>query len=218
MEEWGRFAEEIGVDLYEVIDAIRVRPTHSNMRTPGFGVGGYCLTKDPLFGELAAREIFHHDHLRFPYSTRSVEVNNAMPLVSLDKVQTLLGGSICDKTILLLGVSYRNDVADTRCSPSQIFAEEALRRGARVIFHDSLISYWPEMNTKVSREIPSLKGVDAVVFAVGHRSYQAIDLEQWIGRNRPLFFDANNVLSREQRERIHALGCAVHCIGRGEGL
>ena len=42
MEEWGRFAEDIGIDLFEVIDAIRMRPTHSNIRQPGFGVGGYC--------------------------------------------------------------------------------------------------------------------------------------------------------------------------------
>ena len=49
VEEWGRFAEAVGIDLFQVIDAIRVRPTHRNIRQPGFGVGGYCLTKDPLF-------------------------------------------------------------------------------------------------------------------------------------------------------------------------
>src|SRR5439155_10539336 len=48
MEEWGRFAEAVGIDLFEIIAAIRRRPTHSNIRRPGFGVGGYCLTKDPL--------------------------------------------------------------------------------------------------------------------------------------------------------------------------
>ena len=57
MEEWGRFAEAAGFDLFEAIDAIRMRPTHSNMRQPGFGVGGYCLTKDPLFAEFGAREL-----------------------------------------------------------------------------------------------------------------------------------------------------------------
>ena len=48
IDEWGVFAENIGVDIFEIIDAIRDRPTHSNIRQPGFGVGGYCLTKDPL--------------------------------------------------------------------------------------------------------------------------------------------------------------------------
>ena len=58
MEEWGRFAEATGVDLFEVIGTIRRRPTHSNMRQPGFGVGGYCLTKDPLLAHgLGARPV-----------------------------------------------------------------------------------------------------------------------------------------------------------------
>ena len=46
--EWSRFAEEAGVNLYEIIDAIRMRDTHKNIMLPGLGVGGYCLTKDPL--------------------------------------------------------------------------------------------------------------------------------------------------------------------------
>jgi UDP-N-acetyl-D-glucosamine dehydrogenase len=218
MEEWGRFAEAIGVDLYEVIDAIRVRPTHSNMRTPGFGVGGYCLTKDPLFGELAAREIFGMDKLHFPFSTRAVAVNSVMPLVSLDKAQEILGGSVAGSTFLLMGVSYRNDVSDTRFSPSQVFMEEAIRREARVLCHDALVGFWQEMNIEVPREIPSLDGVDVVVFAVAHACYSDIDFKKWMGTGRPLFFDANNVLSTDQRARIRALGSAVHCIGRGDGL
>ena len=52
IEEWGRFAEDIGLDLYNIIDAIKMRPTHNNIMQPGFGVGGYCLTKDPIFAKL----------------------------------------------------------------------------------------------------------------------------------------------------------------------
>ena len=55
IEEWARFAELMKVDLYKVIEAIRLRPTHADLRHPGFGVGGYCLTKDPLFGEYSAK-------------------------------------------------------------------------------------------------------------------------------------------------------------------
>ena len=51
--EWSRFAEEAGVDLYAIVDAIRVRPTHNNLMYPGIGVGGYCLTKDPLLASWA---------------------------------------------------------------------------------------------------------------------------------------------------------------------
>lgn len=129
IEEWSRLAEATGVDLYEVIDAIRMRPTHSNMRQPGFGVGGYCLTKDPFFAPLAAKELFDLEGMDFPFSTRAVRVNNAMPLVSLEKIETLLGGSLMGKRLLVLGVSYRQDVGDTRCSPTEIFVREAVKKG-----------------------------------------------------------------------------------------
>ena len=69
MEEWGKFAEAVGIDLFEVIDAIRIRPTHSNMKQPGLGVGGYCLTKDPLMAGIAARDLFARDDLKFPFSS-----------------------------------------------------------------------------------------------------------------------------------------------------
>ena len=55
--EWSRFAEEANVDLYSMVDAIRVRKTHSNLMYPGIGVGGYCLTKDPLFAKASSKQI-----------------------------------------------------------------------------------------------------------------------------------------------------------------
>ncbi|MBL0337315.1 MAG: hypothetical protein IPP73_18905 [Chitinophagaceae bacterium] len=58
MVEWSRFAEEAGVDIYEVVNAIRLRPTHKNIMLPGLGVGGYCLTKDPLLAGWAKMNLF----------------------------------------------------------------------------------------------------------------------------------------------------------------
>ena len=57
ISEWSRFAEISGVDLYEVVDAIRVRPTHKNIMWPGFGVGGYCLTKDSLLADWSMKNL-----------------------------------------------------------------------------------------------------------------------------------------------------------------
>ena len=215
MEEWGRFAEAVGVDLFEVISAIRKRPTHSNMRQPGFGVGGYCLTKDPLLAKLAARELFGIEDMDFVFSALAVATNNAMPLVSLDKVQEILGGSLNGKTILLLGASYRQDVGDTRYSPSQIFVENARERGAHIICHEPMADYWPELDMKLSAELPSLNGIDAVVFAVPHEQYKKLNFNKWLNGSTPLFFDANNVISKEQRQGLRAAGCKVSAIGRG---
>lgn len=218
MEEWGRFAETVGVDLFEVIGAVRKRPTHSNMRQPGFGVGGYCLTKDPLLAGIGAREIFGHGELAFPFSAQAIEVNGAMPLVSVERVQAMLGGGLAGKRLLLLGVSYRQDVADTRYSPSEIFVRSASGRGADVACHDPLVSHWAELGVDVATELPAPDGLDALVFAVPHRMYRELELESWLGGARPAVLDANDVLSREQRRRLRDLGCAVESIGRGAGL
>lgn len=215
MEEWGRFAEAVGVDLFEVIDAIRVRPTHSNIRQPGFGVGGYCLTKDPLFGEIAARDLFGLDELRFPFSTQAVAVNREMPLVSLRYLERMLDG-LDGRRILLLGVSYRPDVGDTRDSPSAPFVLRARDRGADVLLHDPLVSRWDELGTDVLTALPSLDGVDAVVLAVPHAAYREIDFTQWLNGDRPVVLDANNVLAARQRAQLGELGCVVASIGRGE--
>jgi nucleotide sugar dehydrogenase len=216
MEEWGRFAEAVGVDLFSVISAIRRRPTHSNMRRPGFGVGGYCLTKDPLLGAVAARELHQRTDLQFPFSTLAVSVNRAMPMVSLRKLEALLPHGLGGATIALMGVSYREDVADTRQSPSETFVRAARAGGATVICHDPLVRRWTELGIGVLRDPPPLTGVDAVVFAVPHKAYRRLELERWLGDARPLVLDASDVLSSAQRATLAGLGCTIACIGRGE--
>lgn len=214
MEEWGRFAERVGIDLFEVIDAIRLRPTHSNMRQPGFGVGGYCLTKDPLFLEIGARELLDVGDLTFPFARLTIETNRVMPLATLNHLERELSG-LSGRRILLLGVGYRQDVGDTRYSPSEVFALEAIKRGASVVFHDPLVESWPETGFAVERELPQAAGFDAIVFAIPHRQYREVDIEEWLAGNRPLILDANRVLSDSQGERVRELGCRMFCIGRG---
>jgi nucleotide sugar dehydrogenase len=212
MEEWGRFAEAVGVDLFEVIEAIRVRPTHTNLRQPGFGVGGYCLTKDPLFAQYGAQELFGLRGLDFPFSRRAVEVNDVMPIVTLDKLEELLGG-LEGKHVLLLGIAYREGVGDTRFSPSELFLTQARERGAEVVAHDPLVAQWN--GQEVPAELPAADGFDAVVFAVPHTEYVTMDAQAWLGDARPLVLDANNVLPADQLHRLAREGYRVWSIGRG---
>jgi nucleotide sugar dehydrogenase len=214
IEEWGRFAEAVGIDLFEVIEAIRVRPTHCNIRQPGFGVGGYCLTKDPLFAGIAARDLFGRPDLEFPFSQMAVRVNARMPLVTVERLRTVLG-DLAGKRVLLMGVAYRPEVADTRYSPAQTFVEEMRRRGAVVLVHDPLVTDWPELQTTVASELPAASALDAVVMAVPHRAYRELDLAAWLGGARPVFLDANAVLTPAQRRALRAAGCPLHAIGEG---
>ena len=217
MEEWGRFAEEVGFDLFQVIRAIRMRPTHSNIRQPGFGVGGYCLTKDPLFAQWSSQNFFDKP-LDFPFCMQAVKKNKAMPIVTLDAVKTLLDAPLQGKKILLLGVSYRQDVGDTRYSPSGTFLTAAQKEGAHVICHDPLVDLWEEFDIRVESELPSVDDVDIIVLAVPHQEYKTLDLVQWLGDKKLPVIDANCVLSDEQRLAYIAKGGTLFSIGRGAQL
>jgi UDP-N-acetyl-D-mannosaminuronate dehydrogenase len=140
-----------------------------------------------------------------------------MPLASLDRVQDLLGGGLAGKRLLVLGVSYRGDVADTRNSPAATFVGEARRRGAEVSCADPLVRHWAESGEDVPVDPPSPVGFDAVVFAVAHRAYQDMDVPGWIGSARPVVFDADAVLSAATRQALQAAGVPTYSRGRGGG-
>ena len=214
IEEWARFSEASGIDLFEIITAIRSRPTHNNIRQPGFGVGGYCLTKDPLMAKLSSSELFGID-ADFPFCEQAVKINNAMPIVTLDYIDQMLGG-LEGKRILLMGVSYRPDVGDTRYSPSEIFYREADRRGAELTCHDPLLTHWREIGVDLPQEIPSPHGFDAVVFGVAHREYTNLDLKDWLAGATPVIYDSNKVLTPQQQQDAADAGCEVRSIGRGD--
>lgn len=217
INEWGQFAEKANVDLYEVIDAIRVRPTHNNIRQPGFGVGGYCLTKDPEFAAIAARDLLGIGPQPFPMSELAMKINREMPLHPLALLEQRFT-SLRGKRIALAGISYRQDVADTRYSPSQTFVEEAERKGAIVSCFDPLVAHWEEMNRLVGFDFAQCPDVDAVVFAVPHREFRLIDAATWLAGRTPVIVDGNDSLTNEQRASFHQAGCEVLSVGRGTAI
>jgi len=215
VEEWSRFAERVGVDIYPVIDAIRIRPTHGNLRQPGFGVGGYCLTKDPLLGGVSARQLFGLPELAFPFSELAVSINRRMPLEALRLVRECCGGSLRGRRILLLGISYRSDVGDTRHAPSETFVRQAREEGASVAGFDPLVSRWAELGEELPRSLPAPGDFDAVVFASAHPQFTSLDIGAWLGSSRPFLVDANRVLAPAQLEQVRRLRLPFRSIGRG---
>jgi UDP-N-acetyl-D-glucosamine dehydrogenase len=218
VDEWTKYAESVGIDLYEVIDAIRVRPTHSNIRSPGLGVGGYCLTKDPAFAPASARELFDRADLDFPFSDLTLKVNQAMPIHCAQRLQALLGGACKDKNILILGVSYRQDVDDTRISPVEILVRTLTQAGAVIKAFDPFVTYWSEMECHLLDQMPEPFSFDAVVFSTPHQEFIELDVFSWLGEARPVVLDAVNVIAKPQREQCRAAGIKIESIGRGDGL
>ncbi len=217
IEEWSRFAEEVKVDLFEVIETIRKRPTHANIRQPGFGVGGYCLTKDPLFAKIASKQLFKLKNHNFTFSTAAIHINNSMPLVSLNKIKNYFNGSIKKKKILIMGITYRDGIADTRFSPSEIFYDEARKNKAEVFAHDPLVKYWEQKNIKTESNLSNLEDFDVVLFAVQHPEYTKIKFNKiFKSKKNILIFDSNKVLSLKQINDIKKVkSLKYQSIGRG---
>ena len=110
--EWSRYAEEAGVNLYEIVNAIRMRPTHSNLMYPGIGVGGYCLTKDPLLASWAKINHFNsNDSLE--QSEKGVRINDKMPHYAFDFMKKAFAlESIINKKILLINAESKSEIKE----------------------------------------------------------------------------------------------------------
>jgi UDP-N-acetyl-D-glucosamine dehydrogenase len=214
IDEWEKFARRIDVDLFEVLKAIRVRPTHQNIRYPGLGVGGNCLSKDPMFGAKSAQDIFGLADVAFPLSTAAVTINDRMPAATVALLEEMFPDGLAGKRVLVLGASYREDVGDIRYSPSLTLGGMLAEKRATVAFADPLVD--AEIGMPLHRDLPDADGFDAVILAVGHKQYRAIDLAAWSGTERPVVLDANGVLSRQQLESLREAGFKVAAIGRGQ--
>ena len=173
MVEWSRFAESAGVDLYEVVDAIRLRPTHANLMYPGIGVGGYCLTKDPLMASWASEQFFDLKQ-GLESSRKAVEINDKMPGYCLDFVCNILGHLEKSSTIIgLLGVAYGPGIGDTRFSPVEDFYNRLSVRFDNIRCHDPYVSFWGELDLEIETSLENFLACnfDVLIVTTGHRDY-----------------------------------------------
>ena len=217
ISEWGRYAQDAGVDLYEIIDSIRVRPTHKNIMWPGFGVGGYCLTKDSLLADWSMQNLFgNSDGLK--NTLKAIEINDMMPKDTIRLIKSKVG-SLSGRTITLMGISYLNDVADTRYSPAYLFTQICKKEGAEMIFHDPVVDLWEEMNLQPITDFSklALKSHDIVVFTVRHKEYLELSAEQMCEYFpfARIFVDAFNIIDAVKAEKLQAFGKIVIGIGKG---
>ena len=245
LDEWSLFAERNGVDLIKVIEAIKVRPTHSNIIFPGPGVGGYCLPKDGGLGYWAYKHILGFDDEIFKITTRAIDINDTRGLHvaeltrdALRNMGRLLGGA----TVLLCGASYRQDVGDTRYSGSEVVVRKLTEMGAKIRVHDPYVEHWYELenqdtypapgrslarffrnqedlvNVRVERDLPAaLKGAQAVVLAVPHKPYLQLEPDKIVDwAGAPLaVIDCYGILDDRKIRRYFELGCEVKGLGRG---
>jgi len=245
LDEWSVFAERNGVDLTKVIQAIKVRPTHSNIIFPGPGIGGYCLPKDGGLGVWAYHTLMGFDDDIFKMTPLSIDINDTRGLRVVQLVRDALrnmGKIVAATKIAVLGVSYREDVGDTRYSGSEIVVRKLTEMGADVVVHDPYVKHWWEMEKQHTYPAPNhslarffrnqetlgdlrmmkdlgetLKGADAIVIAVRHQDYLNLNPDEILQMAGKPFamIDCFGILNDDIIRRYFELGCEVKGLGRG---
>jgi len=245
LDEWSLYAERNGVDLVKVINAIKVRPTHSNMIFPGPGIGGYCLPKDGGLGIWAYKHILGFEDDIFKITPMAIDINDTRGLhvgqLTRDALRNM-GQPIAASDILVLGAAYREDVGDTRYSGSEIVIRKLAEMGAEIRVHDPYVEHWWEFeqqdtypaegqskarffrNQEKLKEIrveqdldKALNGVQAVIIAVRHEAYLDLDPDKVVKTiGQPAaIIDCFGVLTDDKIRRYFQLGCEVKGLGRG---
>ena len=245
LNEWSLFAERNGVDMIKVIRAIKVRPTQSNMIFPGPGIGGYCLPKDGGLGVWSYNTLMGFEDDIFKITPLAIDINDTRSLHVAELVRDALrnmGKIVAASKIALLGASYREDVGDTRYSGSEIVVRKLTEMGGEIVIHDPYVKRWWELEkqdtypspghswarffrnqeklreSKVEKDLSAtLKDVDAVVLAVRHEAYLALEPDEVIAMTgRPVaVIDCFGILDDTRIHRYFELGCEVKGLGRG---
>jgi UDP-N-acetyl-D-glucosamine dehydrogenase len=215
--EWTRLAEEAGVNLYEIVNSIRLRSTHANLMYPGIGVGGYCLPKDPLLASWARRNLLG-GRAGLEQSEIAVSINDQMPRYAFEYLKRVCPFDLRGRTVLLLGVAYRGDVGDTRYTPIAPFYDLLLDAGATILLHDPYVAYWEEKAVPVEGNAGKLlaRNPHVLVLSVGHSMYRTDSFADALMDCEGAFvFDTMGILSQRAIARLLARH-TVKVLGRGD--
>ncbi|MFE9956950.1 nucleotide sugar dehydrogenase [Micromonospora sp. NPDC005299] len=201
VNEMARFCHELGIDLWDVINAASTKPFGFQAFYPGPGVGGHCIPIDPNY-------LSHNVRAKLGYPFRFVElaqeINATMPSYVASRAQNILndaGLAMNGASVLLLGVTYKADIADQRESPATPLARRLAALGAKVTYHDPRVERWSVSGFEVPK-VNDLEGAvasaDLVILVQNHREYEANRLAEVAKR----FFDTRGVTSGEKSHRL----------------
>ncbi|SDT37377.1 nucleotide sugar dehydrogenase [Friedmanniella luteola] len=174
VNEMARFCHELDIDLWDVIDAASSKPFGFQAFRPGPGVGGHCIPIDPNY-------LSHRVRAQLGYPFRFVElaqeINATMPAYVARRAQDMLNldhKALSGAKVLLLGVTYKADIADTRESPAKPLAKILVEQGAQLSFHDPLVKNWSVAGhhlTSVDDLPTAVQQADLCIVLQNHQQY-----------------------------------------------
>jgi len=168
VNEFAEIMSAMGIPADEVLKAAGSKPFGFMPFHPNVGIGGHCIPVDPIYLQERAKEF----GLRSKYIALSEEINHRMPKYAAKRLVDEFG-DIKGKKVLVVGVSYKSDISDTRESPAQPFIESLKEFGAEVSWHDPLVSSW---NGESSSSVAG--AYDLAVVLVAHSN---LSMSGWKG-------------------------------------
>ena len=201
VNEMARFCHEMDIDLWDVIRAASTKPFGFQAFYPGPGVGGHCIPIDPNYLSYKVRTDLGYP---FQFVELAQTINLGMPRYVVDRVVELLnddGKALRGSTVLLLGVTYKPNIADQRESPATPLAGLLRSKGAHVVFHDPYVQEWTPGGVAVERADDldaALRSVDVSVLLQNHRDFDLEAIESAAGR----LFDTRGVTTGSRAARL----------------
>jgi UDP-N-acetyl-D-glucosamine dehydrogenase len=191
VNEMSIFSHELGIDLWDAIRCAATKPFGFQAFYPGPGVGGHCIPIDPNYLSYKVRAELKHP---FRFVELAQEINSRMPGYVVDRAAELLNTdakAMNGAKVLLLGVTYKNDIADQRESPARPIARKLLQRGAVLSYHDPYVDGWQVDGKDIRRAASPAEEADLTILLQAHSDY---DLAA-IAASAHLLFDTRGKIS-----------------------
>ena len=173
VNEMAIFCSELDIDLWDAIRCAATKPFGFQPFYPGPGVGGHCIPIDPNYLSYKVRTLGYP----FRFVELAQEINSRMPGYVTDRAAELLNRHakpVNGAKVLLLGVTYKRDIADQRETPARPLARKLLSRGAQVSYHDPYVPEWQLDGQAIARQTDldaALAQADLVILLQAHQAY-----------------------------------------------
>lgn len=205
VNELAILCHEMGISLWEVVDAAKTKPYGFQPFYPGPGLGGHCIPLDPYYLSWKAREYGFHTSM----IESSMMINDKMPEYTVERAGAILNQykkPLNGSKVLVLGVAYKQDIDDYRESPALKVIEEFKKKGSEVEFYDPYIAEYRYQGEKYKGldkfDADVVASYDLICITAAHTN---IDYEM-VQRNAKAIFDTKNVMkSIENRDNIEVL-------------
>ncbi len=206
VNEIGRLCHEMGISVWEVIEAAKTKPYGFQPFYPGPGLGGHCIPLDPYYLTWKAREYGFHTTL----IENSMIINDSQPQYCVERAIQILNlqkKAINGAKLLLLGISYKQDIDDYRESPAIRVMKGLKKSGADVDYYDPWVAEFSDIYGESGKSLPDLKPeiikeYDLVIITAAHTN---VDYEM-VQKNAKAIFDTKNAMqSIRTRDNIEVL-------------